>query len=130
MLKILLKSKDVLYQVSSDLNEVNSFYGSLSDVDQEAPPSAFKSLKKPAWYRVNACSMTQKWLLNIAKNQLIFLLVLVDERKHFSALETIKQPATSLEISRSWSFCFFNKIHQNNDLILVKKWQNLLKSEN
>ena len=32
-----IKSKDVLYQVSSDLGEVNSFYSSFSDAGQKAP---------------------------------------------------------------------------------------------
>ena len=57
MLKFLLKSKDsctkeVLYQVSSDLGEVNSFYSSFFDAGQKAP-LPFKSIKKPAWYRIN-----------------------------------------------------------------------------
>ena len=54
MLKFLLKSKDVLYQVSSDLGEVNSFYSSFPDTVQEAP-LPFKSSKKSAWYRVKNC---------------------------------------------------------------------------
>ena len=37
MLKFLLQSKDVLYQVSSDLGEVNCFYSSFFDTDQKAP---------------------------------------------------------------------------------------------
>ena len=40
MMKFLLKSKDVLFQVSSDLVEVNSLYSSFSDAGQKAP-SAF-----------------------------------------------------------------------------------------
>ena len=55
ILKILLKSKDVLYQVSSDLDEVNSFYSSFCDASQKSP-SPFKSSKKPALYRVNSLS--------------------------------------------------------------------------
>ena len=47
ILKFLLKSKDVLYQVSSDLGEVNSFYSSFSDADQKTL-QPFKSSKKPA----------------------------------------------------------------------------------
>ena len=37
MLKFLLKSKDVLYQASIDLDEVNSFNSSSSDAVQKAP---------------------------------------------------------------------------------------------
>ena len=51
MLKVLLKSKDVLYQVSSDLGEGNCFYSSFADAGQKVPVP-FKSLKSPAWYRV------------------------------------------------------------------------------
>ena len=51
MLKFLLKPKDVLYQVSSGLGEVNSFYSSFSDAGQKAP-LPFKDSKKLAWYRV------------------------------------------------------------------------------
>ena len=40
-----LKSTDVLYQVSNDLGEVNSFYNSFSDVGQKALP-AFEKLEK------------------------------------------------------------------------------------
>ena len=40
--KFLLKSKDVLYQVSSDLDEVNTFYSSFFDADQKAPPAIQK----------------------------------------------------------------------------------------
>ena len=36
MLKFLLKSIGVLYQVSSDLGEVRTFYSSFSDTDQKA----------------------------------------------------------------------------------------------
>ena len=35
MLKFLLKSKDILYQVSSDLSEVSSFYNSFSAANQK-----------------------------------------------------------------------------------------------
>ena len=42
MLKFLLKSKDVLYHVSSDLGEVNSFYSSFSDAGQKATPAFLK----------------------------------------------------------------------------------------
>ena len=52
MCKSLLKSKDVLYQFSSDLGEVHSFYSSFSDTSQKTP-LLIKSLKNPAWYRVN-----------------------------------------------------------------------------
>ena len=45
-LKSLLESKEVLYQVSSDLGEVNSFYNSFSNMGQKAPP-AFQKFKKP-----------------------------------------------------------------------------------
>ena len=45
MLKSLLKSKDVLYQVSSDFGEINSFYSSFSDAEQKRPP-AFQKFKK------------------------------------------------------------------------------------
>ena len=43
-----------MYQVLSDLNKVDSFYSSLSDADQNAPPSYafYKVSKKPASYRV------------------------------------------------------------------------------
>ena len=37
MLKSLIKSKNVLYQFSSDLNEANSFYNSFSEVGQKIP---------------------------------------------------------------------------------------------
>ena len=40
-----IKSKDVLYQVWSDLGEVNSFYNSFSDTGQKAPPG-FQKFKK------------------------------------------------------------------------------------
>ena len=40
MMKFLLNSKDVLFQVSSDLVEVNSLYSGFSDAGQKAP-SAF-----------------------------------------------------------------------------------------
>ena len=33
-----MTSKDVLYQVSSNLGEVNSFYNCFSDAGQKAPP--------------------------------------------------------------------------------------------
>ena len=45
MLKLLLKSKDVLYQGSGDLGQVNSFHSSLSDAGQKAPP-AFQKFEK------------------------------------------------------------------------------------
>ena len=45
MLNFLLKCKDVLYQVSSDLGEVNSFYSSFSGAAQKAPP-AFQKFEK------------------------------------------------------------------------------------
>ena len=53
----LVKPKDVfvLYQLSSDLDEVNRFYSSFSDKSHKPPPVPFKSLKKPAWYRVKNC---------------------------------------------------------------------------
>ena len=38
VLKFLLKSKDVLYQASSDLSEINSFYGSFPDESQKKTP--------------------------------------------------------------------------------------------
>ena len=53
--KFLLKSKDVLHQVSSDMGEVNSFYSSFSDAGQKAPclskvrkslPSISKKLRR------------------------------------------------------------------------------------
>ena len=34
---IFLRSKDMLYQVSTDLGELNSFYSSFSDASQKAP---------------------------------------------------------------------------------------------
>ena len=46
----MLKSKDLLYQVSSDLTEVNSFFGHFSDESQNLP--SFKSLKKPAFWLI------------------------------------------------------------------------------
>ena len=49
MLTFLLKSKDVLYQVSNYLGEVSSFYNSYSDAAQKVP-LYFKSSNKPAWY--------------------------------------------------------------------------------
>ena len=52
MLKFLLKLEDVLYEVSIDLGEINSFYSSFSDKGQKDPSLPFKSSKKPAWYRV------------------------------------------------------------------------------
>ena len=59
MLKFLLKSKDVLYQVSSVLGEVNSFCSSFSNVGQTAS-LPFKSLKNIGLirYRVNRFSKT------------------------------------------------------------------------
>ena len=51
-LKSLLKSKDVLYQVSSDLDEVNWFYSSFSEAGKEKPQLPFKNSKKPAFYKV------------------------------------------------------------------------------
>ena len=45
MLEFLLKSRYVLYQVSSDLGEVNSFYSSFSDASQKALLSLSKILK-------------------------------------------------------------------------------------
>ena len=38
MLKFLLKSKDILHQVSNDLGEVNGFYDSFSNAGQKSPP--------------------------------------------------------------------------------------------
>ena len=55
MFKFLLKSKDVLHQVSSDMGEVNSFYSSFSDAGKKAPclskvrkslPSISKKLRR------------------------------------------------------------------------------------
>ena len=43
--KSLLKSEDVFYQVSSDLGEAHSLYGSFPDTDQKAPP-VVKKFKK------------------------------------------------------------------------------------
>ena len=43
--RFLLKSKNVLYEVSSDLSEVNSFYSSFPEADQKAPP-AFQKFEK------------------------------------------------------------------------------------
>ena len=54
MLKFLVKSKNVFYQDSSDLVELNSFYSSFSDAGQKSPTLPFKSSKKPVWYRVNS----------------------------------------------------------------------------
>ena len=45
ILKFLLKSKDAMYQVSSDLGEVNRFYSGFSDAGQKAPP-AFQKFEK------------------------------------------------------------------------------------
>ena len=50
ILESLLKSKDKLYQVSSDLGEVNSFYSSFSDAAN--PANTANPSKNPAWYRV------------------------------------------------------------------------------
>ena len=47
-LKFLLKSKDMLHQVSIDLGGVNSFYSSFSDASEKTP-LPFKSSKKAAW---------------------------------------------------------------------------------
>ena len=44
MLKLLFKSKDMLFQVSSDLGEKKSFYSSFSDAGQKSP-LPFKSSK-------------------------------------------------------------------------------------
>ena len=52
MLKFLLKSKDVLYQVSSDLGELNAFIAVF--LMQAKKPPAFESSKKLAWYRVKS----------------------------------------------------------------------------
>ena len=43
--KIMLTSKNVFYQVSVDLGEVNSFYSSFSYAGQKAPP-AFQKFRK------------------------------------------------------------------------------------
>ena len=66
ILKFFLKSKDVFYQVSSELGEVNSFYSSFSDASQKVP-LPFQSSKKPAEYRVNAKTLIWLWstLINI-----------------------------------------------------------------
>ena len=45
MLKCLLKSKYVLYEVSSDLGKMNNFYSSFSDTVQKAPPFLSKVRK-------------------------------------------------------------------------------------
>ena len=45
MLKFLLKSKDLLYQVSSDLGEVKIFYNSSSDAGQKALSCLAKTWK-------------------------------------------------------------------------------------
>ena len=45
MLKFLLKSKDVLYQVSIDLGEVKIFYNSFSDAGQKALSCLAKTWK-------------------------------------------------------------------------------------
>lgn len=67
MSKFMVKSKGVVYQVSSDLCEVNSYYSSFSDVGQKAHlPS--KISEKPAWYRVN-----WYWHWNLSIARLIFL---------------------------------------------------------
>ena len=55
-----LKSRDVLYQVSSDLGEVvKNFYSSFSDVGQ-----------KTAWYRVNSRRKMESlcWTINSSKS--------------------------------------------------------------
>ena len=49
--KIFWKPKEVLYQVSTDLGEVNSFYSSFSCGGQKAPLLC-KSSKESAWCRV------------------------------------------------------------------------------
>ena len=51
MLKFLLKSKNLLYQVSCDLGALNSFYSGFFDADQKAL-LPFKSSKKPGCYRI------------------------------------------------------------------------------
>ena len=47
----LLKSKDVLYQVASDLGEVKCFYSSFSDAGQKAPCLSKVQKILPACYR-------------------------------------------------------------------------------
>ena len=46
MLKFLLKSEDVLYQVSSDLDEINSFYSSFTGKGQNDLACLSKVQKK------------------------------------------------------------------------------------
>ena len=46
MLNFLLKSKDVLYQVSSDLSEVNNIYSSFSGAGQKAPLPCLSEVRK------------------------------------------------------------------------------------
>ena len=46
-----MTSKNALYQVSSDLGEVNSFCSCFSDAEQKAP-LLFQSLKKTVWQSV------------------------------------------------------------------------------
>lgn len=48
MVKLLLKSKDMLCQVSSYFGEVNMIYKSFSDTGQKSPPSLSKVRKGPS----------------------------------------------------------------------------------
>ena len=65
MLKFLLKSKNVLYEVSSDLGEMKCFYSSFSDAGQEAPVTAFQKFKN-AW---RARTLTYEIYMRLASNQ-------------------------------------------------------------
>ena len=66
MLESLLKSKDVLYQVSSNLGEVNKFYSSFSDMSQKTPP-VFQKLEKPCLVQNPFLTLQTETLLTFIK---------------------------------------------------------------
>ena len=74
MLKFLLKSKDVLYQVSSDLGEVSTFYSSFSDAGQKALPLPVKvcgiiGISKIQFYKFSSTERVK--LINLSSSKLI-----------------------------------------------------------
>ena len=66
MLKFLLKSKNSLYQVSSDLDALNSFYSGFFDADQKVL-LPFKSSKKPGCYRVKLSEKRGHEIMNASR---------------------------------------------------------------
>ena len=72
MLKCLLKSKYVLYEVSSDLGKITTFIV-VSLTRYKKPPVSFKSSKKPACYSVKVgCIWSPTYISNVlySRNQI------------------------------------------------------------